>query len=173
MSVFLPTEKWKGVIGRFGSMLAGSAGSATILILPPMKSYIGTGAKCKKTNFNKMRIPFALPMGEVAERQRGRRGCLPSQSPAVTALPKGEPRAFRRKPATHVSSPALFPHKSIIPRLATGDWPINRKRSAGNLLVQFSCHTVTKKCIIPCRKAGDWPINRKRSAGNLQRWRSR
>ena len=36
-----------------------------------------------------------LPMGEVTERSEvgeGKKAAIPSQSPAVTALPKGEPR---------------------------------------------------------------------------------
>ena len=39
--------------------------------------------------------PLPLPLGEVDERSEdgeGRPGAMPSQSPSVTALPKGEPR---------------------------------------------------------------------------------
>ena len=41
--------------------------------------------------------PLPLPLGEVAERSEDGEGKRrkPSQSPSVTALPKGEPRADR------------------------------------------------------------------------------
>ena len=38
-----------------------------------------------------------LPMGEVAEHSEvgeGKKAAIPSQSPTVTALPKGEPRGY-------------------------------------------------------------------------------
>ena len=54
--------------------------------------------------------PLPLPLGEVAERSEdgeGKPGAKPSQSPSVTALPKGEPRGVYRDTKNGAHLPCL------------------------------------------------------------------
>ena len=66
------------------------------------------GINCK--NVRSVQHPLPLPLGEVAERSEDGEGVCnlqstakPSQSPSVTALPKGEPRAGCRACRTRFS----------------------------------------------------------------------
>ena len=80
------------------------------------------------------RHPLPLPLGEVAERSEdgeGKRAAIPSQSPAVTALPEGEPRArWREKNGAH---PCRLAYRAGTPCLSLGErWPSAARTERGN-----------------------------------------
>ena len=80
------------------------------------------------------RHPLPLPLGEVAERSEdgeGKRAAIPSQSPSVTALPEGEPRArWREKNGAH---PCRLAYRAGTPCLSLGErWPSAARTERGN-----------------------------------------
>ena len=80
------------------------------------------------------RHPLPLPLGEVAERSEegeGKRAAIPSQSPSLTALPEGEPRArWREKNGAH---PCRLAYRAGTPCLSLGErWPSAARTERGN-----------------------------------------
>ena len=80
------------------------------------------------------RHPLPLPLGEVAERSEdgeGKRAAIPSQSPSLTALPEGEPRArWREKNGAH---PCRLAYRAGTPCLSLGErWPSAARPERGN-----------------------------------------
>ena len=78
--------------------------------------------------------PLPLPLGEVAERSEdgeGKRAAIPSQSPSLTALPEGEPRArWREKNGAH---PCRLAYRAGTPCLSLGErWPSAARTERGN-----------------------------------------
>ena len=80
------------------------------------------------------RHPLPLPLGEGAERSEdgeGKRAAIPSQSPSLTALPEGEPRArWREKNGAH---PCRLAYRAGTPCLSLGErWPSAARTERGN-----------------------------------------
>ena len=80
------------------------------------------------------RHPLPLPLGEVAERSEdgeGKQAAIPSQSPSLTALPEGEPRArWREKNGAH---PCRLAYRAGTPCLSLGErWPSAARTERGN-----------------------------------------
>ena len=80
------------------------------------------------------RHPLPLPLGEVAERSEdgeGKRAAIPSQSPSLTALPEGEPRArWREKNGAH---PCRLAYRAGTPCLSLWErWPSAARTERGN-----------------------------------------